>query len=86
MITDGEKYYLAAKSLSRLPYRITFYCLGCLHSFWTDSALKNHKRLCGNHVYCRVDMPEKSKNISKYYSGEKSLKAPFSFMQILNVC
>ena len=33
MITDGEKYYLAAKSLSRLPYRITFYCLGCLHSF-----------------------------------------------------
>ena len=23
-------------------------------------------------------MPEKSKNISKYYSGEKSLKAPFT--------
>ena len=40
MITDGEKYHcLAAKSLSRLLYRITsnhdgvFYCLGCLHSF-----------------------------------------------------
>ena len=50
MITDGEKYhYHAAKSLSRLLYRITsnhdgdFYCLGCLHSFRTDTALKNMK-------------------------------------------
>ena len=34
MIIDGEKYhFLAAKSLSRLLYTITFYCLGCLHSF-----------------------------------------------------
>ena len=79
MIIDGEKYhFLAAKSLSRLLYTITFYCLGCLHSFWTDSVLKIHKRLCGNHDYCSVDMPEKSKNISKYYSWEKSLKAPFT--------
>ena len=52
MITDSEKYhYLAAKSLSRLLYRITsnhdgdLYCLSCLHSFWTDSALKKHERL-----------------------------------------
>ena len=50
MITDGEKYhYLAVKSLSRLLYRTTsnhhgdFYCLGCLHSFRIDSALKNTK-------------------------------------------
>ena len=39
--------------------------------------LKKHERLCGNHDYCRVDMPEKGKNILKYYSGEKSLKAAF---------
>ena len=50
MITDGEKWhYLAVKSLSRLLYEITsnhhgdFYCLGCLHSLWTDSELKNTK-------------------------------------------
>ena len=85
MITDGEKYhYLAVKSLSRLLYGITsnhhgdFYCLGCLHSFQTDSALKKPERLCGNHDYYRVDMLEKGKNILKYYSGEKSLKAPFA--------
>ena len=85
MITDGEKYYyLAVKSLSRLLYGITsknhgdFYCLGCLHSFRTDSVLKKHKRLCGNHDNCRVDMPEERKNILKYYSGEKSLKTPFA--------
>ena len=85
MITNGEKWhYLAVKSLSRLLYGITsnhhedFYCLGCLHSFQTDSALKKPERLCGNHDYYRVDMLEKGKNILKYYSGEKSLKAPFA--------
>ena len=84
MITDGEKYhYLAVKSLSRLLYGITsnyhgdFYCLGCLHSFYTDSVLKKHERLSSNHDYCRVDMPEEGKNTLKYYSGEKSLKTPF---------
>ena len=50
MITDGEIYhYLAVKSLSRLLYGITsnhhgdLYCLRCLHSFHTDSAIKNMK-------------------------------------------
>ena len=43
------------QSLSRLVRRITsnhdedFYCLGCLHSFRTDNALKKHERLCNNH-------------------------------------
>ena len=85
MIADGEKWhYLAVKILSRLLYRITsnhhgdFYCLGCLHSFLTDSVLKKHGRLCGNHDYCRVAMPEEGKNILKYHSEEKSLKAPFT--------
>ena len=84
MITDGEKWhYLTVKSLSRLPYGITsnhhgdFYCLGCLHSFRTDSALKQHKRFCGNHDYCCVDMPDKGETILKYYSWEKSSIAPF---------
>ena len=57
---------------------VDFYCLGCLHSFRTDSALKKHERLCGNHDYFRVDIPENGKNILKYYSGEKLLKAPFA--------
>ena len=52
--------------------------MGCLHSFCIDSVLKKHKRLCGNHDYCRVDMPEEGKNILRNYSWEKSLKAPFT--------
>ena len=70
--------------MSRLLYQITsnhhrdFYCLGCLYSFRTDSELKKHKKYCGNHDYCCVDMLEKGKNIFKYYSRKKSLKAPFA--------
>ena len=85
IITDRKKYHcLAVKRLSRLLYQITsnhhrdFYCLGCLYSFRTDSELKKHKKLCGNHDYCCVDMLEKVKNIFKYYSRKKSLKAPFA--------
>ena len=44
------------RSLSRLFRGITsndhgdFYCLGCLHSFRTDNALKKYERLCDNNV------------------------------------
>ena len=53
------------RSLSRLFRGITannngdFYCLGCLHSFRTDNALKRHERLCDNNDYCYVEMPTK---------------------------
>ena len=60
-MTDGEKYHVPVKSLSRLLYGLTsdhhgdFYCLGCLHSFRTDSVIKSAK-VCD---YCRMDMPVK---------------------------
>ena len=50
-----------------------FYCLGCLHSFRTDNALKKHERLCDNHDYCHVEMATKDNNTLKYNPGEKSL-------------
>ena len=57
------------RSLSRLFRGITannngdFYCLGCLHSFRTDNALKRHERLCGNNDYCHVEtLPKMIKN------------------------
>ena len=49
--------------LSRLFTGITsnnngdFDCLGCLHSFRTDNALKKHERLCDNYNYCHIEMP-----------------------------
>ena len=54
-----------------------FYCLNCFHSDHTFNKLKKHKRVCNNHDYCHVDMPEEDKNILKYRPGEKSLKVPF---------
>ena len=71
------------RSLSRLFRGTTannngvFYCLGCLHSFRTDNALKRHKRLCG-YDYCHVEMPTKHNKTLKHNHGEKSLKAPFT--------
>ena len=55
-----------------------FYCLGCLHSFQTDNALKRHERLCDNNDYCHVEMPTKDNSKLKYNHGEKSLKALFT--------
>ena len=72
------------RSLSRLFRGITsnnhgdFYCLGCLHSFRTDNALKKHERLCGNNDYCHVEMPTEKNSTLKYNHGEKSLKVPFT--------
>ena len=71
------------KKFSVLPREISpsnnrnFYCLNCFHSYRTLNKLKKHERLCNNHDYCHVHMPEESKNILKYSPGDKSLKAPF---------
>ena len=85
MITDdGERWhYLAVRSLSALLRGISssnngdFYYLNCLHSYRTLNKLKRHERVCNNHDYCHVDMPEESKNILKYHHGYKSLRVPF---------
>ena len=60
--TDNE-FNRPIRNLSRLRRGITsnnngdFYFLGCLHSFRTDNALKKHERLCNNHHYCHIEMP-----------------------------
>ena len=84
MITDGEKWdYLAVKSLSVLFRGITgnnngdFYCLNCLQSYTTENKLKKHKKVCENHDYCYVEMPEEYNKILKYNEGEKSMRVPF---------
>ena len=67
MIIDGKWHYLAVKSLSALFRGITsnnngdFYCLSCFCSYRTESKLKKHKKVCENHDYCYVELPEKDK-------------------------
>ena len=79
MITDGEKWhYLAVKRLSALFRGITgnnhgdFYCLNCFQSYTTENELKKHKKVCENHDYCYVEMPEEYNKILKYNEGETS--------------
>ena len=51
-----------------------FYCYGCLHSFPTDTALKNHVDLCKKNKFAKVELPNSENNFKKYNPGEKSLK------------
>ena len=73
MITDGKKYHcLALKKLTVLLRGVTsnhdgdFYCLNCLNSYRTKETLKKHEKVCNNHDYCYVKMPNKYERILKY--------------------
>ena len=84
MITDGEKWhYLAVKSLSALLRGATgnnhgdFYCLNCFRAYTTENKLESHKKVCENHDYCCVEMPNEDNKILKYNHGKKSMKTPF---------
>ena len=65
MITDGTSnwHYLSVKNISGLLSGITsnhngdFYCLNCLHSYRTKSKLKKHEKICKNHDFCHLKMP-----------------------------
>ena len=83
-IRTDDVFNWPIRSLSRLFNGIRsnnhgdFYCLGFLHSFRADNALKKHERLSNGNDYCHVEMPTKDNNKLKYNHGEKSLKAPFT--------
>ena len=84
MITGDVKWhYLAVKRLSALFRGITgnnhgdFYCLNCFQSYITENKLKKHEKVCKNHDYCYVEMPEEYNKTLKYNEGEKSMKSPF---------
>ena len=79
MITDGTSnwHYLAIKNISGLLRRITsnhngdFYCLNCLHSYRTKSKLKKHEKICKNHDFCYLKMPDVDNNILESKPGKK---------------
>ena len=51
-----------------------FYCYGCLHSFRSEAALKNHVNLCKNNKFAKIELPNSENNFKKYNPGGKSLK------------
>ena len=83
-ITGDDKnwHYLVVKSISKLVNGITsnhngdFHCLNCFHSYRTKNKLKIHGKICKDHDFCNVKMPNENNKILKYNPGEKSLKVP----------
>ena len=83
MITDNNNnwHYHAVKNISGLLRGITsnyngdFYCLNCFHSYTTNKKLKKRERICRDHDFCYVKMPDEDTKILKYNSGEKPIKA-----------
>ena len=70
MVIDGKKWhYPKVKSLSALLKGITsnhkgdFYCLNCFDSYRTEKKLKKHERVCNDHGYCFVGMPNEDNKI-----------------------
>ena len=82
MITDNNNnwHYFSIRNISGLLRGITsndngdFYCLNCFHLYRTKKKLKNYERICRDHVFCYVKIPDEDKKILKYIPGEKSLK------------
>ena len=70
------------KSLSALLRGISsdhdgdFYFLNCFHSYSSEKKLKKHERVCNDHDYLYVEMPNEYNKMLKYNHGEKPLKAP----------
>ena len=93
MITDNNEnwHYLAVKNISKLLNGITsnhngdFYCLNCFNSHRTKNKLKKHKKICRDHDFCYVKLPDESNKTLKYNPGEKSLKVRFIIYANLSV-
>ena len=84
MITDDKKWHhFTVKSLSVILRETTsnnkedFYCLNSFHSYSTKEKLNKHEKVCNDHDYCYVEMPDESNKISKYNHGEMSMRVPF---------
>ena len=40
-----------------------FYCLNCFHSYRTKNKIKKHEKVCNDHDYCYVEMPNEDNKI-----------------------
>ena len=71
MITDCKNWhYLDVKRLSALFRGIIWNHDGAENKF------KKYEKVCNDHDYCYIEMPDEFDEILKYNYGGKSLKAP----------
>ena len=93
MITDGttDWHYLAIRNISGLLTGIT--STSNLSFIYNKKKLKKHERVCTDHDFCDIIMPDEDNKILKYNPGEQSLKVPFiiyadleCLLQKINTC
>ena len=62
---------LAVKRISGLLRGITsrhngdFYCLNCFHSYTTENKLRKHEKICNDHDFCFLKMPDDDNKVLK---------------------
>ena len=47
-----------------------FYCLNCFRAYTTENKLETYKKICENHDYYCIEMPNEDNKILKYNHGE----------------
>ena len=84
-ISDGKGtwHYIAIKSIPALLKGISsshkgdYYCLNCFNSYRTKQKLDDHEKLCGNHAFAKLNMPEEKNKFISSTLGKNTLKNPF---------
>ena len=85
-IPTDDGFIRPTRSVSALFRKVTsnhnddVYFFGCLQPHRTDSALKNHERLCNKHDHCEPVMPSEDKKILRYNPGDESLKVKSTYI------
>ena len=80
MITDRtcDWHYLALKSISGLSRGVTskhnvdYYCLNCFQLYTTEKKLRKHEKVCENHDFCNLKMPDEDNKDNKICFLEKN--------------
>ena len=101
LISDEEKnHYCSIKDVGRLlslqttdgGHNKKFYCLRCLNSFATSTALENHEGYCKSSDVVKVEMPVKGTSL-EFDKFHKKMRVPFveyadfeSFIKPIDTC
>ena len=73
------------KSISRLLRGITsnhngdLHCLNCFHSYTTENKLRKHEKICNDHDFCYLKMPDED-NKTLTYSRKKIIKSSIHYL------
>ena len=81
---EGKSHYCLIKDFNRFLSRTNkhssqvYFCPYCLHGFYRETSLQEHKIYCSRHGVQRIELPVKGENdLLEFRDFEKTLKVPF---------